>query len=93
MARTRNGSKKTSAKEDITLRSTASIFKHADPTLLEEEDKQKKKQTKDKAVEVGTDSEPLGSAQDDIDNAGCPFNLIVIGLLSIVRSIISLLIK
>ncbi|CAD1809520.1 putative integral membrane protein [Candida parapsilosis] len=74
MARTRNGSKKTSAKEDITLRSTASIFKHADPTLLEEEDKQKKKQTKDKAVEVGTDSEPLGSAQDDIDNAGFPFN-------------------
>lgn len=74
MARTRNGSKKTSAKEDITLRSTASIFKHADPALLEEEDKQKKKQTKDKAVEVGTDSEPLGSAQDDIDNAGFPFN-------------------
>lgn len=68
MARTRNGSKKSSVKEDITLRSTASIFKNADPALLEEEDKKKK------VAEVNPDKEPLGNAQDDIDNAGFPFN-------------------
>ncbi|KAI5966070.1 SEC59 [Candida margitis] len=73
MARTRSGSKKASAKEDITLRSTASIFKNADPALLEE-DEEKQKKKKNKAEDVNADKEPLGNAQDDIENAGFPFN-------------------
>ena len=68
MARHRHGSKKTSSQDDPTLRSTASIFKNADPTLFEEEEK------KAKDVEAKVDNEPLGSAQEDIESAGFPFN-------------------